>query len=292
MLHSDASADGADVLATIRRLLAQDQRTEDSVTRDGALRRRLIGTRRHGARIEAAAGAGETPPVTVPPLRLADTQRVVPMGDDTPQTALSDHLASGPVMDAVAADAQVAGAVATATLAAMCGPADTPVEGESDGRAHHTWPFGSDHAVSRLRELLTFQAWIDEGDEALSQVPAEGADPAGDIASPEIVLGAEVQPPAEQADDAVAPYVAVAVPPGLAASDAEVLQVVAEPAATPPLDLPSLIRETLIQELAGETGTHLTEVIQNLTRRAVAGALADLSREMGGLYSSDGHDLH
>ena len=75
---TDPTPDG-DVLATIRRLLAQDPVPQAPFPRSGAQRRRLLGTRRqrHPAAIGPEAADDPLPiSADTPPLRLADSQRI------------------------------------------------------------------------------------------------------------------------------------------------------------------------------------------------------------------------
>ncbi len=268
MLHPDSgtAAPGADVLAAIRRLLAEDAREDDGAPRHGALRRRLIGTRRpappapvcHEApEPEAMAASGDPWLWTAPqPLRLADAQRVAP--------ALSDVEAeAGP-------DGAEAGLKPAPAETLPQGPEPDMSPAEAASEPADTWPFAAGHPAARLRELLTFQAWIAED---------AAPDSAPDTATAAPVAPASVAAPGAEAAPLPAPAAMPAVLAGAPAAEAVPL-------------LRTVIRDTLLEELAGETGAHLSAAINALTRRAVAGALADLAREMGALHSADGTDLH
>lgn len=303
MLHPDpanASAEGADVLAAIRRLLAQDQRPEDSAARNGALRHRLIGTRRQDTRAEAPAAGEDVPLWTAAPLRLADAQRVMPLTEvSMPQ-----------------APARIGAEMREDTPAE---PRDAAPQAEvgTEVPAPDAWPFVTDHAVSRLRELLTFQAWIAEDDGAAPHSPTREAE-ASAASEPDRITAPAVPAQLETAPTAPLETVTDAPPTGAEAEPAPccaevapvaVQQPEADPETSlqsgenpdtlpdfatgaPSLDLRGLIRETLLQELAGGSGAHLVAAIHDLTRRAVAGALADIARDMGALQTSDGVDLH
>lgn len=284
----------ADVLATIRRLLAQDAAVPDGTARNGALRRRLIGTRRHGGAAlmrrptEDALPLGEADiagSAAALPLRLVDDQRVTmaladkagPMADEDTspttaapvETALS--LTAAPAPDVlsesaapVAEDAEPLSfsmssppKVANSGLASPVAEAppflhDVPASGDASG----AWSFTAAQPESRLRDLLTFQAWIAEADhdaEATTPVPA----PAQAAIGPEPPLAAEA--------DTLAPP---PVLPEAPVRDSASLQV--------------LVRETLLQELAGETGTQLADAVRQLARKAIATALDDMARDIAG----------
>lgn len=177
---------GADVLAAIRRLLAQDAREDAAGAREGELRRRLVGTRRPDH-------APPVAPAAPPPLRLDDAQRV-----------------------------------------ALPGVAEAPLA-----------------TGDRLRELLTFSAWIAE--DAATPATAEGT-PGGTESGTHI----------DRAD-------AVACVPNEETEAAAV----SAPDDTP---LRAAIREALAEELSGEAARQLSAAIHALTRRAVADALSDLAR--------------
>lgn len=394
-------AQGADVLASIRRLLAQDAADGDAGSRHAALRRRLIGLRR-GSGVATAAlpdGPIDLPGTAVPaqapaapPLRLADTQRVLPAdaGVDVPAAA---------AMPPITFPSDIPPRPATGLPDALPDAMLTAAPGLPDSGGEADWPHAGD---ARIRELLTFQHWIaDGGDLAIPATPAAAemigpsaqpsqpaweADaapqPAGRPAQaapvpsdmpphvaaetfdrtthgtlpfpatrsvpeaarsfappsplPQTVpgqpfiatvprgdsdMGASPQPPgaapappsATDGDLSLTALVTPAIfatparptPPPTAAPDhgapppapaaADRSDLAPSPAARQvetPEDLRAMIRQTLLAELSGETGRHLSEAVSLLTRRAMAGALADLAREMGALHAGDGTDLH
>lgn len=375
MLHPDsvtaagAATPGADVLAAIRRLLAEDVREDDGASRHGALRRRLIGTRRPpqpvplraeavadpgavvatgdplalhrpaalspiGAEVvaadaEASVATGDprdsraaTPSIPLRADGVADPEAVVALGDPwlwaAPQPLrLADAQRVAPSVSAIEAGA----APDPAQAAILTTPAEAPPPQPAASEPADAWPLAAEHPAMNLRELLTFQAWIAE-DATLDSVPASQTP----LSGPEVAIvplpvalperdastaapgapGAAVAPLQPHATAALAGVdVESAPPPALALAVAAVVDAEAESASLPatattttaalaevaPL-LRAVIRDTMLEELAGETGAHLSAAINALTRRAVAGALADLAREMGALESADGTDLH
>ena len=311
-----ASAQGADVLAAIRRLLAQDSRGEDEAARNGALLRRLIGTRRQGAGLRPEVAADAAPEADdalswtqpeVPPLRLADAQRVVPLAGgaaadavwraereaadmldaagaapsdggarvadrpavlrrvgpeaaDMPGPAEADALPSWGKAEAggIAAASRpvvIDGADGAAGAAGTVPQASAAVAGKPPADPADAWPLAAEYPLDRVRDLLTFSAWVAE-DEAAGIAPPEAAPPAAGIEP------APVAAPAAEAGPHDSPA------------------------------LRAMIRGILLEEIAGEAGLALSEAIHDLTRRAVAGALADMARDMGALHASDGADLH
>ena len=281
-------AQGADVLATIRRLLAQDAAAPDSAARNGALRRRLIGTRRQGGALARhlgddalPLGEGADPEAGLPqPLRLADDQRVAaPVANGADALAgeveaseettpsLDSAPESEPLPEAAASAAEdteplpfsmpsVPRMAVSGTVPPLSGAVpflhDVP---NSDAAAAGAWAISAAaDPADRLRELLTFQAWIgaDGADATAAEPTAEAGQP---VIEPEAQPAPEPEVHAEVAPQAEAPAEGTAL-------------------------LRLLIRDTLSQELAGETGTQLGEAIRQLAREAIAGALADLARGM------------
>ena len=272
-------AQGADVLATIRRLLAQDATSpDDAATREGALRRRLIGTRRRGGMArppaEAVLPLDETDAFAALPLRLADDQRIalpvageagpeldedmIPTAEAPAEASFSLVAAAMPALSTEAIDPEPlplsmpsVPEVAVPGIAPPLSDAgpflhDVPASGDT---ASGAWLFAAAQPADRLHELLTFQAWIAEPDSE-----AEAAESVTRSAQP------------------------ITEPEPQAAVEAETLAQAPELPAQDPAVLAALIRETLLQELAGETGAQLGAAIRQLARDAIARALTDLAR--------------
>lgn len=262
-----------DVLATIRRLLAQDAAQQTSSPRSGPLRRRLNSPRRRDAFAEGAQTVDDPLFLTevVPPLRLADHQHVRNRVEDRDtQDALpaeADAIAEGaaypftlPAFDMALGLAYMADGKLEPSMV----PASPRMSAPEPPGAALSSPWQPRDLPAALPDDM---AWL----KALPSFPARvvAADP--DPSAPEGEATAVKSFPAPRLQE-----LAPTAPEGPALPNSGQIR--------------QLVREALQQELAGEAGTRLGNAIQNLTRRAVADALADIARNMTGMELSEaGH---